>query len=244
MNEAFDPLNLLLLAIAVVIFLRLRSVLGRRTGNERRRYDPYGSSETRNHQPAGASQDGKVISLPGREDRQAGSVPHIEDEDRVPIWEGFAKEGSPVANGLEDVARADPAFDPKQFLDGARMAYEMIVTAFAEGDRRSLRNLLSREVYEGFAAAIDSRERAGHANETSFVGIDDATITGAALEGRKAALTVRFVSQLITATRDREGKLVDGDPKKVREVVDIWTFTRDTTSRDPNWKLVATESPA
>ncbi|QPC43361.1 Tim44 domain-containing protein [Kaustia mangrovi] len=242
MSEAFDPLNLLLLAVAVVIFLRLRSVLGRRTGNERRPYDPFSTGERHDGQPAGASQDGKVIPMPGQENRNAGAGSDARGEEAAPVWEGYAKEGSAVASGLEAIAGADRSFTPKSFVEGARAAYEMIVTAFAEGDRRTLRNLLSRDVFDGFSKVIDEREKAGQTLETSFVGIDEATIVGAELDGRKANVTVRFVSELITATKDSEGRIVDGDPKRVREVTDVWTFMRDVTSRDPNWKLVATEA--
>jgi predicted lipid-binding transport protein (Tim44 family) len=118
----------------------------------------------------------------------------------------------------------------------------MIVTAYASGDRRSLKNLLSPEVYEGFEAAIAEREGRGEAVDTRFVSIDTAEIIGAEQRGGVAQITVRFVSQLISATRDRAGTVIDGSPEKVTEVTDVWTFARDVASRDPNWKLVATEA--
>ena len=118
----------------------------------------------------------------------------------------------------------------------------MIVTAYAEGDRRTLRNLLSREVFEGFDAAISEREKRGETVETRFVSIDNADITGAEMRGRSAQVTVRFLSQLVSATRDKQGNVVDGNAEKVSEVTDVWTFARDVGSRDPNWKLVATEA--
>jgi predicted lipid-binding transport protein (Tim44 family) len=105
-----------------------------------------------------------------------------------------------------------------------------------------LRNLLSRDVLEGFEAAISEREKRNETVENRFVSIDEAEIAGAELRGKAAQVTVRFVSQLVTATRDRQGKVVDGNPEKVAEVTDVWTFARETTSRDPNWKLVATEA--
>ncbi|MGF7158599.1 putative lipid-binding transport protein (Tim44 family) [Rhodoligotrophos appendicifer] len=244
MNEAFDPLNLLLLGIAVVVFLRLRSVLGRRTGHERPPVDPFARNERERTQPATVSQDGKVVSLPERDVRAPGSAANANvEDDRPPIWKGYATEGSSVAAGIEAIAAADPSFAPKSFLEGAKAAYEMVVTAFAEGDRQTLNNLLSAEVFEGFSAALDEREQEGQVNETTFVGIDDATIIDARLDRRQANVTIRFTSELITSTKDREGNIVDGDPKKVREVKDIWTFARDTSSRDPNWKLVGTEAP-
>ena len=137
---------------------------------------------------------------------------------------------------------ADPSFDAKHFITGARAAYEMIVTAFAAGDRRQLRSLLSREVYDGFDAAISEREARGETVETKFVSIDVSTITGAELRGRTAQITVRFVSKLVSATRDRSGAVIDGNAEKVTDVTDVWTFARDISSRDPNWKVVATEA--
>jgi predicted lipid-binding transport protein (Tim44 family) len=137
---------------------------------------------------------------------------------------------------------ADSSFDAQAFITGARGAYEMIVNAYAEGDRRTLKSLLSREVYDGFEAAIAGREKRGETVENHFVSIDEAEVTSAELRGRTAQVTVRFVSKLITAIRDSAGKVIDGNAEKVSDVTDIWTFARDVTSRDPNWKLVATEA--
>src|SRR5665213_2942076 len=139
-------------------------------------------------------------------------------------------------------AGADGNFDHKHFLAGARAAYEMIVNAFAEGDRRTLKNLLSREVYDGFEAAITEREKRGETVESRFVSIDNAEITAAELRGRTAQLTVRFQSKLVSVTRDKDGNAIDGSADKVTDVTDVWTFARDLSSRDPNWKLVATEA--
>ena len=118
----------------------------------------------------------------------------------------------------------------------------MIVTAYAAGDRKSLRNLLGREVYDGFDAAITGREQRKETVETRFVGIDRSDLLGAEMRGKTAQVTVRFVSQLVSVTRDAEGNVTDGNPDKVTDVTDVWTFSRDITSRDPNWKLVATEA--
>jgi predicted lipid-binding transport protein (Tim44 family) len=154
----------------------------------------------------------------------------------------FAPKGSPLAKGLMAIVKSDPSFDPEQFLEGAKSAYEMIVMAFAGGNKRSLRQLLGEDVYDGFIGAIDEREERGETVDSSFIGIDKADIIEAERKRKSAQVTVKFVSQLITATTDKKGKVIDGDPKKVREVTDIWTFARDITSRDPNWKLVATEA--
>ena len=137
---------------------------------------------------------------------------------------------------------ADRSFNADQFISGAKIAYEMIVTAFADGDRKSLKQLLSNEVYDGFVQAISAREARGEKIEFKFVGVDKAEITSAVVKGATAQVTVRFLSKLVSATHDKDGKVIDGDPTHVGDVTDIWTFAREIASRDPNWKLVATES--
>jgi predicted lipid-binding transport protein (Tim44 family) len=239
MNQAFDPLNLLILAIAVVVFLRLRSVLGKRTGNERPPLDPIATKR----QAEAKDTPGNVINLPQRDDRTVEPVAASEPA-AVPVWVGVAEEGSSLAQGLDKIAAVDRSFSPRTFLEGAKMAYEMIVQAFAAGDRPTLRNLLSREVLDGFLTAIDAREKAGNKLESRFVGIDKAELAAADLKGKRASLTVKFVSELISATRNRAGEVIEGDPQQIREITDVWTFERDVSSRDPNWKLAATEAPA
>ena len=230
-----DIYTIIFLALAVFIFLRLRSVLGQRTGRERPPYDPYSARE-----PARSPASDKVVALPAR-GAEAAPQP-VEAVEPVERWKGIAEQGSSVAAGLDAIVADDKAFDVKHFLAGARAAYEMIVTAFAEGDRRSLKNLLSREVYEGFETAIRDREGRGETTETRFVAIDKADLTAAELRGKTAQITVRFVSQLVSVTHDRTGAVIEGSPEKVTEVTDVWTFARDLSSRDPNWKLVATEA--
>ncbi len=144
--------------------------------------------------------------------------------------------------GLRAIYAVDPTFEPARFVDGVKIAYEMIVMSFADGDREVLKNLLSKDVYEGFVAAIDEREKQGETVRSSFVGIDKAGIAGAEMKGSEAHVTVNIVSQMISSTLDRDGKVIDGDPDNVVEIKDLWTFARDTNSRDPNWKLVATEA--
>lgn len=232
-----DIYTIIFLALAVFIFFRLRSVLGQRTGRERPPYDPVSTRETR---PAPAGE--KVITLPSRKDASRPAEPPAEAVPAGDRWEGIAPAGSAVAAGLDAIVAADPSFDAKEFLGGARQAYEMIVTAFADGDRRMLKNLLSRDVYDGFEAAIREREERGETAETKFVAIDVAEITAAEVRGPNAQVTIRFVSQLISHTRDKSGAVIDGSPEKVTDVTDVWTFARETASRDPNWKLIATEA--
>ncbi len=188
----------------------------------------------------------KVVALPNRtpDASQKPAEPAEPAEPATPVerWAGVAAVGSPVAAGLDAIFAADPTFEGKHFLAGARAAYEMIVNAYAEGDRRTLKNLLSREVYDGFESAINEREKRGELVESRFVAIDKAEITSAEQRQRTAQITVRFVSQIVSVTRDKTGKVIDGNPDKVSDITDVWTFARDTTSRDPNWKLVATEA--
>lgn len=232
----FDIYTIIFLALAVFIFLRLRSVLGQRTGRERPPYDPYSPRDA----VRGATND-NVVTLPGRAATDGAQKP-AESAEPVEPWKGIAEAGSTIAVGLDAIARDDKTFDANHFVAGARAAYEMIVLAYAAGDRRSLKNLLSRDVYEGFEAAIREREAKGETVETRFVSIDKSDVTGAELRARTAQITVRFVSQLISVTRDKTGNVIDGSPEKVTDVTDVWTFARDLSSRDPNWKLVATEA--
>ncbi len=235
---AFDPLNLLLLAIAVIVFWRLKSVLGSRTGHERPPAEPPAQRDkTGSQEPA----NGNVLRFP-REDQPPPAARPAEDAP-ASIWTGYAEPGSDLARSLEQIAAADPAFSPKQFLEGAKLAYEMIIEAFAKGDKQSLKPLLSKEVFEGFAVAIDQRLAAGQSVEQKFVGIDKAAISAAAMLGRKASVTVRFLSELISVTKAKDGSVVEGDAKQIRGTSDVWTFERDTSSHDPNWKLVATQEP-
>jgi predicted lipid-binding transport protein (Tim44 family) len=238
MPDVFDIYTIIFLALAVFIFLRLRSVLGQRTGRERPPYDPY-SARDAVRSPA----SDKVVTLPPRAPDAGGRPSEAAASPPAERWKDIAESGSAVAAGLDAISAAEPSFDAKHFITGARTAYEMIVTAFASGDRRQLRSLLSREVFDGFDAAITERERRSETAETRFVSIDGSTITAAELRNRTTAqITVRFVSKLVSATRDRAGAVIDGSAERVTDVTDVWTFARDISSRDPNWKVIATEA--
>ncbi|MVA57788.1 Tim44/TimA family putative adaptor protein [Agrobacterium vitis] len=226
-----DFVTLFFLVAAVLIFWQLRSVLGRRTGNEKPPKDPFAG---RPDAPSPAAEDARVVTLPRRDE--------ADGEERQTAIDAYAPAGTPLNQQLRQVVEVDPSFVPKEFLNGARMAYEMIVTAFATGDRKSLKDLLSREVYDGFDAAITEREQRGEVMKSTFVGIDKAEITSAEVRDQEVQITVRLVSQLISATYDSQGAVIEGDAESVGDVNDIWTFARDTRSRDPNWKLIATES--
>lgn len=204
--------------VAAFLVLRLRSVLGRRTGNERRR-DLYVRG------PASPARD-KVVTLTQRP---------------APLVAG-APPANTVAGGLAQIAAADPGFEAPAFLDGARGAFEIIVAAFARGDKNALRPLLSDDTYKPFCAAIDERQAAGETLETRIAKLKDIDIVEAGMDGRAARITVRLVSDQINVLRAHDGSVVDGDPNNLIEKTDFWTFARDTRSTDPNWLLVTTGS--
>jgi predicted lipid-binding transport protein (Tim44 family) len=239
MQDSFDVTTLIFLGLAVFVIWRLRSVLGQKTGHEQPPFDPISRRDPPAGRPAPEAEGDNVVRLPGAAAERGATLAAEPPIDR---WKGIAEPGSRVALGLDEIARAEPSFDAGIFVSGAKAAYEMIVTAFAQGDRKTLKDLLSREVYDGFERAIVERERRGERVETTFVSIDKAEIIGVEVRGTNAQVMVRFLSKLITATRDASGAVVDGSPDTVVDVTDVWTFARTLGSRDPNWLLVATEA--
>jgi predicted lipid-binding transport protein (Tim44 family) len=236
MGDGVQFLDIIIFAaIAVFLGLRLRGVLGRRTGNERQQRDPFKRPvpESRDETDRDKTGRDKVIPLPDR-----NRTPTAE-----PAPADIAKPEAGGLPGLAQIRAADPSFDPQGFLGGARAAFEMIVGAFAAGDAAALKPLLSDEVFENFNGAIKARAKAKETLETTLVGISSAEIVEAELQGRSALVTVKFVSEQINVTKDAEGRIVDGDPATVAAITDIWTFARNTRARDPNWTLVATRSP-
>jgi len=247
MDGQIDLFTLLTLVVAIVAIFQLRRVLGRRTGDEETRIEQRAREASAQRNEQAAAQD-KVVSLPRRDRDKPNPLPAPVETPSVNLAEERIKAiggGTVLTQGLLDVLKADPSFSPDQFIDGAKQAYEMIVIAFAEGNRKSLRDLLSPAVNESFSAAITDRDKQGLRVQQTFVGLSKADIIHAEMERGSAQLTMRFVSQLITATRDRTGAVIEGDPEKVKDVTDIWTFSRDVSSaaarRNPNWKLIATE---
>ncbi|MFP6748123.1 MAG: Tim44/TimA family putative adaptor protein [Alphaproteobacteria bacterium] len=241
-------LDIIFLAmVAGFIFFRLRGVLGRRTGNER---PPEQPDEQQNGPGQGPAGDDNVVALPERgnfdpeaEAADGSETDEQDDDDSVRAEEEAAlwAEDSPVGAGLTKIKLADHNFEPGGFAEGAKSAYEMIVDAFADGDRDALRPLLSDQVFENFTGAIDDRENEGHTLETKIVAINAAVIVEAELRGKVAEVTVKFVSEMISVSRDEEGEVLPDQPGGTREVTDIWTFARDTRSRDPNWHLIETD---
>jgi len=233
MDEFFDLPTLIVIAVAVFVLFRLRSVLGTRTGNER--------PPVERRKPANdAAADDSVVPM-----RPRGTpAPELDDDFRARKVEAeieqFAKGNPELAAGLKDVVEADNTFTPKSFLEGAKQAYEMIVTAYASGDRTTLKNLLEKDVYDGFQRAIADREAAGQTVDFTFVGLPKIEIADAEYDKKNILITVRFHAEVVSATRDKDGALVDGNADQVQTIADEWTFARNPKSRDPNWKVVTT----
>jgi predicted lipid-binding transport protein (Tim44 family) len=227
MGDNFQILEILVFAvIAVVLVFRLRAVLGRRTGTERRR----DGLSPRSAQPAPPP----TVAPPARAEAPIA----LPSRPRLVAAAG-AELGDPA---VAQLLSADPGFNRDAFLDGARAAFAIVVQAFAEGDRAKLQPLLSPEVFKSFGDAIAVRERAGEKQETKLVAIKSADIESVQLEGDTAMVTVKFVSQQMLATRGRDGAVVEGDPDRTIDQTDLWTFARAIRSRDPNWTLIATHT--
>ncbi|MGL4729612.1 MAG: Tim44/TimA family putative adaptor protein [Bosea sp. (in: a-proteobacteria)] len=239
MQGGSDLMTVVFLGLAVFLAWKLRSVLGTKTGEEKPPVDPF--SRRDGAQPPAGTQGREA---PGREDNVIRLPGAMNDDARTNAsrWAGIAEAGTPLANGFDAIASQEPGFDPRGFLDGAKGAYEMVVTDFALGNRKSLKGLLSKDVFEGFDSAITEREQKGEKAQTTFVSVDKAEMLSAEVKGKVAHLTVRFASKLITSVKDASGTVIDGNPDVVTDVIDVWTFSRQLGARDPNWLLVATEA--
>ena len=215
------PLDLVLFGmIAAFLVLRLRSILGRRTGLERQPIHPPA--------PGVGPAPGPVIE---------GRVEPVPATPSRPVPDP----ASPLGQTLARMHSMDRSFEPGRFLDGAEKAFRMIVAAFAQGDRNTLHTLLSDDTYRGFDQAIAAREAAGQQQVSEVRGMETVAIEDAQLHGSVADVTVRFVSDQVSMTHDKDGRPVAGTDA-VTEISDLWTFERDLASRDPTWRLVAARS--
>jgi predicted lipid-binding transport protein (Tim44 family) len=250
--------------VAVVLGWKLYSVLGRRTGNERR-VDPFArpdpkdvaSRRTGPRDDADApvqigsrrptivrpESDAPAETPAANGQRDYSSRNGMSPRDRRQIEADIARAPEDVRDGLAAINKADPTFNPADFIGGAKIAFEMIVQAFAAGETKALQSLLARDLYESFAAAIADRQGKGWKQKTVVIGITQAQIVGATLSNKEARVTLKLVSEQTSVTEDASGNVVDGDATHVDSIIDIWTFARDTSSRDPNWQLVQTDQP-
>jgi len=216
MNNGLQFLDILIFAmVAGFLLLRLHRALGRRTGNE---------------QPPSFLQDNEetqdtVLKMPSPGSAGGGRGGEVTTD---------------MASGLTQVKVADPNFDDSAFLDGAGDAFEIILAAFAKGDKRELQGLLDDTTYQSFVDEINRREDASERLETTLVSVKDADITEAEMVGLRARVTVKFVSEQVNVTYNAADQVVAGDPSHVSTINDVWTFARNVGSKDPNWQLVGT----
>jgi len=259
--------------VAVVLGWKLYSVLGRRTGNERR-VDPFARPDPkdmtpkditgrRNSGPKGRDEADAPIPIGSRRptvvrpesdtsaeapagngQRDYGGRGGMSPRDRRQIEADIARAPDDVRDGLAAINKADPTFNPADFIGGAKIAFEMIVQAFAAGETKALQSLLARDLYDSFAAVIAERQAKGWKQKTVVIGITQAQIVGAELRNKEARVTLKLVSEQTSITEDASGNVIEGDAAHVDSIIDIWTFARDTGSRDPNWQLVQTDQPS
>ena len=198
MNNSFEYLDIILLAmIAGFIILRLRGILGRKTGHEKKVFrNPFNKKVTQR------DTEKKVVNL--------------------------------SSNNLDDVAR-------EQFIKGAKAAYEMIITSFAKGDKHALKPLLNKEIYQNFSDEIDHRKKENSKSELTFVGVKSAEIKNFEKKDNIYTFTVNFVSEIITCKKDKNNKVVEGNPDIIKTVKDVWKFSKNMWSSNPNWYLVETQ---
>lgn len=222
MNQEFESHGLTLLILIVIYYYWIRNALSQ---------SPPQDGQT------GESRADTALALSNHADTVACPTGASDDDAQ---WEGIAQPGSTLARGLSAIRRIDRSFEVQGFLSGARAAYEVIVQAFTDGDRPALEGLLAPDVYEAFVTVIAEREADGQRIESSFVSVAVPQIIEADVYADTAQVTLRFASEMVTATRDSGGLVIDGDPRRIIEVIDLWTFAR-TASPNANWKLIATE---
>lgn len=232
MQGGSELYTVIFLVLAIFVFFRLRSVLGQRKGYEQtpEQIRPRAKKISANI-PNSDADNLVVLPLPKSNEPQT-------PQDR---WKGYATEGSPLAEAFDAIAAKDKTFNPADFINGAKIGYEMIITAFAHGDRKTLTQLLSKDVFESFLVAIMEREEKGEKADTKLIGFDEATVREAQLRGHIAEVTVKFATKLISFTTNKEGAVIDGSSEALTNVTDVWTFARDTRAKDPNWKVIRTE---
>ena len=210
---------IVLFAIAAFLLFKLRSVIGTRTG-----FEPPSTPAGR-----GADRAGPEAARPTEEDDEieAAAMRALDEDARA---------------AMAEIRKVEPGFSLEEFLHGARAAYEMILTAYEEGDRATLQDLLTPDVYAAFEGVIASRERDGLKVDSRFIGVRDLKVDSLRFDDdtAEADLTLRFVGEMITAVRDAEGRIVEGDPNEIRRQTDVWTFSRVMGSPNPNWLLSAT----
>lgn len=251
MQDSSNFVTLIFMVIAVIVFLRLRSVLGTRTGHEKKRDSSGGSPLAKprasNDKPRAANDSNENIIPMRPTEVSRGVTPPDLDENTLKLKREsevnrIVGKNTDLREGLEAIMAKDKDFSPKQFIEGGRAAYEMIVVAFAANDKKALKPLLDKDVYDSFVEVMDARQARDETVDFTFVGFNGVTMIDAGLDSNDASIGMHFKSQIISATRNADGDVVEGDEITVQEISDEWTFARSVRARNPNWKLVATNA--
>ncbi len=226
------PADLIVYAlVAAGLVFWLRSILGTRHGDEQERPNPYVQTE----QSADSSADNLYL---------ADEKPITPEDSILALAENktgnLSVENKTAENGLLDISKADKKFDINVFLMGAQDAFAFIVEAFGEGDKETLKNLLTEGVYSAFEGAIDERDKRGENMVTEIHAIKKAEVTGARIEDKKAFITVRFTADETSVVKDEDGEIIEGHPDKITQMRDVWTFGRDVNAKDPRWLVYET----
>ena len=224
-----DTTLILYALVAAGLVFWLKSILGTRSGEERERPNPFTAP------PPDANRQRDALEPAVQDDMVTLS---LGDQSLMPaLPRNVALSGEDVERGISEIARADRTFDISRFVSNVQDAFVMIVEAFAAGDRETLRDLLEPQVYAAFDGVIRQREAAGEVLSTEIHAVRKIEFLKASADNREAVISIRFVADETCVARDREGKILSGDPDRITEMNDIWTFARPLKSRDPVWLL-------
>lgn len=232
------PFDILIFAAIAAFFVwKLRQVLGQKSGDERERPNQFTAAEEAEKRQAEIQKKyGPQGAPPATPSIIDGEAVEVQPRPPAPLPQGS------LASAIAGIKAADPSFDERRFISGARTAFTMIVESFAKGDTETLKGLLKPSVYAGFETEIERRKAAGETASTTIQRLLAADIANVRIDGKLALVTVDFTSEQLSVTRNAQGEVIDGDPKKPEHVAESWTFERDTASSDPTWFLVSTRT--
>jgi predicted lipid-binding transport protein (Tim44 family) len=240
MGNSFQFIDIIFFAmIAIFLILRLRGVLGKRGRDHNSGFLDLFKQDNNLIETDSENKTNNVVKL---SEEILDEKPNVVSEGENDKFNDSNNNKNLMSAKISQVQKYDATFDEEDFLVGAHVAFEIILTAFASADMDELKPLVSDEVYGNFAKAIQDREQAGHVMEDTLVGINKSEMVEAYMEDDNAFITIKFVSEQVNAIRDENGDVVEGDANVILTVTDFWTFARDTTVVDPNWLLVATRS--
>lgn len=226
MNEAFPYGDIIVIAaIAAFIILRYRATLGEKTG--------FDVTKPRASKENAAMPEEKIVQLHALKDA-------IQAEVKAATEQPLAEEFVPYEREYENMKKLDPSFSFEGFLTGAKTAFEMVIEAFAERDHDTLKMLLDKDTLAEFEDAIELQKEKNYTQHTTLIGIQEAEITDVALKNKVAEITVAFASEQMSAVKDKDGDVVEGDESKMILVEDEWVFSRNLASSSPNWAVIET----